>query len=55
MNLQAGGLQELQKDEKQLRAAVNFAAACGAFTTTKPGGIDAQPSQEQADSLLRQT
>jgi len=51
--LQAGGLEELQKDGEKLRAAVDFAAACGAFTTTRPGGIDAQPSQEQAESLLK--
>jgi len=53
LNPQAGGLEELQKDGEKLRAAVDFAAACGAFTTTRPGGIDAQPSQEQAESLLK--
>ena len=50
--LQAGGLQGLQSDEQALRDAVEFASACGAFTTTQPGGIDAQPSEEQATDLL---
>lgn len=54
LHLQAGGLESLQKDEKALREAVDFASACGAFTTTKPGGIDAQPSVEQAKHLLEQ-
>jgi fructokinase len=49
---QADGLEALQKDEKKLRKAVEFATACGAFTTTQLGGIDAQPSKEQAEELL---
>ena len=50
---QAGGLEALQADADKLRHAVEFAAACGAFTTTKPGAIGAQPSQEEAEQLLR--
>ncbi|KAK9909596.1 hypothetical protein WJX75_004721 [Coccomyxa subellipsoidea] len=34
-----GGLEALQADADKLRRAVEFAAACGAFTTTKPGAI----------------
>lgn len=49
---QAGGLEALQRDGEQLKAAVDFATACGAFTTTQPGGIDAQPSEQQARELL---
>lgn len=51
--LQAGGLDALRKDSEKLHKAVDFATACGAFTTTQPGGIDAQPSQEQAENLLK--
>lgn len=50
---QAGGLDALRKDSEKLHKAVDFATACGAFTTTQPGGIDAQPSQEQAENLLK--
>ncbi|CAL8467862.1 g7400 [Coccomyxa elongata] len=48
-----GGLEALQADADKLRQAVEFAAACGAFTTTKPGAISAQPSQQEAEDLLR--
>ncbi len=51
--MQAGGLDALRKDIDKLHKAVDFATACGAFTTTRPGGIDAQPSQEQAENLLK--
>ena len=51
--VQAGGVDALRGDAEKLQNAVDFATACGAFTTTKPGGIDAQPSQEQADNLLK--
>ena len=49
---QMGGLEALQADADKLRRAVEFAAACGAFTTTKPGAIDAQPTREEAEKLL---
>ncbi|KAK9853929.1 hypothetical protein WJX84_001400 [Apatococcus fuscideae] len=48
----AGGLDALRKDPAKLKHAVEFATACGAFTTTKPGAIDAQPSQQEAEHLL---
>lgn len=51
--MQLGGLEALQADADKLRQAVEFAAACGAFTTTKPGAISAQPSQQEAEDLLR--
>lgn len=51
--LQAGGLDGLRKDPAKLKAAVEFATACGAFVTTKPGAIDAQPSQQEAEHLLK--
>lgn len=55
LSIQAGGLDALRESPEKLRSAVDFATACGAFTTTKPGGIDAQPSQEQAQELLKKT
>lgn len=48
-------MEALQRDGDKLKAAVDFATACGAFTTTQPGGIDAQPSREQAEGLLKRT
>lgn len=36
----------------QLRRGVEFATACGAFTCTKPGAIDAQPTAADAEALL---
>ncbi len=51
--LQLGGLEALQADADKVRRAVEFAAACGAFTTTRPGAISAQPSIEEAEELLR--
>ncbi|EIE20911.1 Ribokinase-like protein [Coccomyxa subellipsoidea C-169] len=48
-----GGLGALQADADKLRRAVEFAAACGAFTTTKPGAIGAQPSEQDAENLLK--
>ena len=53
MVVQAGGLEGLRKDPAKLKAAVEFATACGAFVTTKPGAIDAQPSQQEAEHLLK--
>ncbi|KAK9835149.1 hypothetical protein WJX81_001140 [Elliptochloris bilobata] len=50
--VQAGGLEALRSDADKLCAAVEFATACGAFTTTKPGAIGAQPSEQQAKELL---
>lgn len=47
---QAGGLGALRANADQLRAAVEFATACGAFTTTRPGAIGAQPSEQQVHS-----
>ena len=49
--VQAGGLDALRSDAGKLQRAVEFAAACGAFTTTRPGGIDAQPSLQEAEQL----
>ena len=49
---QAGGLEALRADADKLRAAVEFATACGAFTTTKPGAIGAQPSEQQVMPAL---
>lgn len=51
--VQLGGLEALQADADKLRQAVEFAAACGAFTTTRPGAISAQPSIEEAEQLLK--
>lgn len=52
-DVQLGGLEALQADADKLRRAVEFAAACGAFTTTKPGAIGAQPSEQEAEDLLK--
>lgn len=46
-------MEALQGSKDKLHKAVDFATACGAFTTTQPGGIDAQPSREQAEELLK--
>jgi len=35
-----------------LRSAVEFAAACGGFTCSKPGAIAAQPTLEEAKTLM---
>jgi hypothetical protein len=50
---QAGGLEALRADADKLRAAVEFGAACGAFTTTGPGAIAAQPTLQQAEEVLK--
>lgn len=50
--MQAGGLSAFQHDGKKLQAAVEFAAACGGFTCSKPGAIAAQPTLEEAKSLM---
>lgn len=51
--IQCGGLDAMRGDADKLRKCVEFAAACGAFTTTRPGAIGAQPTQEEAESLLQ--
>ena len=50
--MQAGGLSAFQHDGTKLQAAVEFAAACGGFTCSKPGAIAAQPTLEEAKSLM---
>lgn len=50
--IQAGGLPAFQADAEKLRAAVEFAAACGGFTCTNPGAIASQPTLEQAKELM---
>lgn len=45
---------DVVKDEgSKLRAALKFANACGAFTTTKKGVIPALPNETQALTLLK--
>ena len=54
----AGGLAGLTRGDEAgaaLDAAVKFAAACGAATTTRPGAIDAQPSLSEAAALAAAT
>ena len=51
--MQAGGLSAFQHDPEKLRHAVEFAAACGAFTCSKPGAIAAQPTLEEARTLMK--
>lgn len=51
--LQFGGLDALRGDADKLRKCVEFASACGAFTTTRSGAIGAQPTQEEAETLLQ--
>jgi len=51
--VEAGGVDALRADPARLRGAVLFAAACGAFTCTGPGAIDAQPTVADAEGLLR--
>jgi fructokinase len=50
--LLAGGLDSLVADPDKVHRAVEFATGCGAFTCTKPGAIDAQPTVQQVESLL---
>ncbi|KAI7846208.1 hypothetical protein COHA_000278 [Chlorella ohadii] len=50
--LLSGGLDSLVADPGKLRRGVEFATACGAFTCTKPGAIDAQPTAADAEALL---
>lgn len=50
--LLSGGLDSLLADPGKLRRGVEFATACGAFTCTKPGAIDAQPTAAEAEALL---
>ena len=51
--LQAGGLAAFQSDPDKLKHAVEFAAACGGFTCSKPGAIAAQPTLEEAKNLMQ--
>jgi fructokinase len=50
--LSCGTLDSLLADPAKLRHAVAFATACGAFTCTRPGAIDAQPTVQEAEELL---
>ena len=50
--MQAGGLTAFQSDPDKLKIAVEFAAACGGFTCSKPGAIAAQPTLEEAKNLM---
>ncbi|KAL3152280.1 hypothetical protein ABBQ32_001354 [Trebouxia sp. C0010 RCD-2024] len=51
--VKAGGLSTFQSNPEKLRSAVEFAAACGAFTCSKPGAIAAQPTLEEARKLMK--
>lgn len=46
------GLDSLVADPQNLRRAVQFATACGAFTCTKPGAIGAQPTVAEAEAMV---
>ena len=50
---QAGGLASFQSNPEKLKSAVEFAAACGGFTCSKPGAIAAQPTLEEAHTLMK--
>lgn len=50
---QAGGLAAFQSNPEKLKSAVEFAAACGGFTCSKPGAIAAQPTLEEAQTLMK--
>lgn len=50
--VKAGGLSAFQQDGNKLRSAVEFAAACGGYTCSKPGAIAAQPTLEEANTLM---
>jgi len=39
---------------RQLPEALAFAAACGALSTRASGGVDAQPTRDEAEAFLRQ-
>lgn len=51
--VQAGGLSNFQSNPDKLKSAVEFAAACGGFTCSKPGAIAAQPTLEEAQTLMK--
>ena len=51
--VQAGGLSTFQSNPDKLKSAVEFAAACGGFTCSKPGAIAAQPTLEDAQTLMK--
>eukprot|EP00884_Botryococcus_braunii_P003415 jgi/Botrbrau1/13074/Bobra.0187s0036.1 len=51
--IEVGGLDVLREDPAKMREAASFGAACGAYTTTGPGAIAAQPTLKQAQELLR--
>lgn len=50
--VKAGGLSAFQSSPDKLQSAVEFAAACGGFTCSKSGAIDAQPTLEEARNLM---
>lgn len=50
--LDAPDLASLAGDTLALKKAMAFASACGAFTTTRPGAISAQPSLGEAQALF---
>lgn len=53
--LLSGGLSELVADPGKVKRAVQFATGCGAFTCTKPGAIDAQPTVADVERLLQES
>ena len=53
LQAQAGGLATFQSNPEKLKSAVEFAAACGGFTCSKPGAIAAQPTLEEAQTLMK--
>lgn len=53
ITVQAGGLSTFQSNPDKLKSAVEFAAACGGFTCSKPGAIAAQPTLEEAQTLMK--
>ncbi|MEW5317826.1 MAG: hypothetical protein WDW38_009093 [Sanguina aurantia] len=52
--LEAGSLEQLAADPRAMRAAVVFAAAAGALTTTRPGAIESQPTLGEVRALVRE-
>lgn len=53
-HLQAGSLEQLAADPHAMRAAVIFAAAAGALTTTRPGAIESQPTLREVQALVKE-
>lgn len=52
--LLSGGLKGLMADPGKLLRAVQFAAACGAATCKRAGAIDAQPTVQEVENLLKE-